>query len=86
MGLFLDLAWSSVLGSVNSNAGLSFPWGATSCPGTARELREGNPLLVVIYVVTKCGTHKWRVHSDCRSPLVRLSETLGAGHTTIWVP
>lgn len=54
MGLFLDLAWSSVLGSVNSNAGLSFPWGATSCPGTARELREGNPLLVVIYVVTKC--------------------------------
>lgn len=61
MGLFLDLAWSSVLGSLNSSAGLSFPWGATSCPGTARELREGNQLVVVIDVVTKCHINGVRI-------------------------
>lgn len=39
MGLFLDLAWSSVPGSLKSNVGLSFPYGATSCLGTARALQ-----------------------------------------------
>lgn len=56
MGLFLDLAWSSVPGSFKSDAGLSFPRGATSCPGTTEgvgDLREGNQLVVVIYVVIR---------------------------------